>query len=36
MYLKATGCEGLDWVSMTTDGKLWRIFVITAMNFQVP
>ena len=26
MYLKAAGCEGLDWVSMTRDGKLWRIF----------
>jgi hypothetical protein len=34
--LKATGCEGMGWISLGQNANLWRIFVITVMNLQVP
>jgi hypothetical protein len=34
MYLKETGCEGVERINLAQDRAQWRALVNTVMNFQ--
>jgi len=36
MHFKATGWEGVDWVHLSHDADMWRAFVSTVENLQIP
>jgi hypothetical protein len=36
MYLRETGCGGMDWINLAQDRDQWRALVNMAMNLRVP
>jgi hypothetical protein len=34
--LRDVGIDGANWIQLAQDGVLWRAFVNTVMNLQVP
>jgi hypothetical protein len=36
MFLKETGCEGMELIHLTQDRDKWQALVNTVMNLQVP
>jgi hypothetical protein len=36
MDLREIGIEGANWILMSQDRVLWRVFVNTVMNLRVP
>jgi hypothetical protein len=36
MYLKETGCDGVEWINLAQDRLQWQALEKTAMNLRVP
>jgi hypothetical protein len=36
IYLRKTGCDGVDWIDMAQDRDQWRALVNTVLNLRVP
>jgi hypothetical protein len=36
MYLRETGCEGVDWIHVAPDRDQWRALAKMVMNLRIP
>jgi hypothetical protein len=36
MYLKETGCDGVEWINLAQDRFQWQALEKMAMNLRVP